>query len=118
MRTLRDYPGSGRDPLQPVPAAVQRQALDADRRATCSAADGLTLSPGAAAPAGARLPGPRRVPRSPTDYAAAAAPAGPAARRAAAADERHAWPRACSTAASKFDRPADAFQLSRALRPR
>lgn len=28
VRTLRDYPGSGRDPLQPVPAAVQREALD------------------------------------------------------------------------------------------
>ncbi|WP_374564621.1 zinc-dependent metalloprotease [Ideonella sp.] len=28
LRTLRDFPGSGRDPLQPVPAAVQREALD------------------------------------------------------------------------------------------
>jgi Met-zincin/Domain of unknown function (DUF5117) len=28
IRTLRDHPGSGRDPLVPVPAAVQRQALD------------------------------------------------------------------------------------------
>jgi hypothetical protein len=28
LRTLRDYPGSGRDPLVPVPAAVQREALD------------------------------------------------------------------------------------------
>jgi Met-zincin/Domain of unknown function (DUF5117) len=28
VRTLRDHPGSGRDPLVPVPAAVQRQALD------------------------------------------------------------------------------------------
>ncbi|MFO1337909.1 MAG: zinc-dependent metalloprotease [Burkholderiaceae bacterium] len=28
LRTLRDYPGSGRDPLQPVPAAAQREALD------------------------------------------------------------------------------------------
>ncbi len=28
IRTLRDHPGSGRDPLLPVPAAVQRQALD------------------------------------------------------------------------------------------
>jgi len=28
VRTLRDYPGSGRDPLQPVPAATQRAALD------------------------------------------------------------------------------------------
>ncbi len=29
VRTLRDHPGSGRDPLLPVPAAVQRDALDA-----------------------------------------------------------------------------------------
>ena len=28
VRTLRDFPGSGRDPLLPVPAAVQREALD------------------------------------------------------------------------------------------
>jgi len=28
VRTLRDHPGSGRDPLQPVPAATQREALD------------------------------------------------------------------------------------------
>jgi len=28
VRTLRDFPGSGRDPLQPVSAVVQRQALD------------------------------------------------------------------------------------------
>lgn len=28
LRTLRDFPGSGRDPLQPVPAPVQREALD------------------------------------------------------------------------------------------
>lgn len=44
VRTLRDYPGSGRDPLQPVDAAVQRQALDQIVRAVL-AADGLTLSP-------------------------------------------------------------------------
>ena len=28
LRTLRDHPGSGRDPLVPVPAALQRRALD------------------------------------------------------------------------------------------
>ncbi|MDB5999290.1 MAG: hypothetical protein JWP52_989 [Rhizobacter sp.] len=28
VRTLRDFPGSGRDPLVPVPASQQRQALD------------------------------------------------------------------------------------------
>ena len=28
VQTLRDFPGSGRDPMQPVPAAQQRAALD------------------------------------------------------------------------------------------
>jgi hypothetical protein len=28
VRTLRDFPGSGRDPIVPVPAVVQREALD------------------------------------------------------------------------------------------
>jgi hypothetical protein len=44
VRTLRDFPGSGRDPLQPVPADVQRQALDLIVSAVLGA-DGLTLSP-------------------------------------------------------------------------
>ncbi len=44
VRTLRDYPGSGRDPLQPVAAAVQREALDLMARAVL-AADGLSLTP-------------------------------------------------------------------------
>lgn len=45
VRTLRDYAGSGRDPLQPVPAAVQRQALDLIVASILSA-DGLRVSPG------------------------------------------------------------------------
>ncbi|MEO8060181.1 MAG: zinc-dependent metalloprotease [Burkholderiales bacterium] len=44
VRTLRDYPGSGRDPLQPVPAAVQREALDVMSR-SLFAADSLVVSP-------------------------------------------------------------------------
>jgi hypothetical protein len=44
VRTLRDFPGSGRDPLQPVPAAVQRDALDALAR-NVLATDSLRLSP-------------------------------------------------------------------------
>ena len=44
LRTLRDYPGSGRDPLEPVPAAVQRRALGEIVGAVLGA-DGLTLSP-------------------------------------------------------------------------
>ena len=44
MRTLRDFPGSGRDPLQPVPAALQREALDVLARGVLSA-DASCVSP-------------------------------------------------------------------------
>ncbi|MBA4176684.1 MAG: hypothetical protein C0505_08995 [Leptothrix sp. (in: Bacteria)] len=44
VRTLRDFPGSGRDPLLPVAATVQREALDLMARAVF-AADGLSLTP-------------------------------------------------------------------------
>ncbi|MGL6109660.1 MAG: zinc-dependent metalloprotease [Rubrivivax sp.] len=44
VRTLRDYPGSGRDPLQPTDAATQRQALDLIARHVLSI-DGLAVSP-------------------------------------------------------------------------
>jgi hypothetical protein len=44
IRTLRDHPGSGRDPLQPVPAAVQRRALDVLAGGVL-AADSFKLSP-------------------------------------------------------------------------
>lgn len=43
VRTLRDHPGSGRDPLQPVAAQVQRDALDLVARAVL-APDALQLS--------------------------------------------------------------------------
>jgi hypothetical protein len=45
LRTLRDHVGSGRDPLQPVPAERQRAALEAIARHVL-AADSVTLSPG------------------------------------------------------------------------
>ena len=44
VRTLRDYPGSGREPLQPVPAALQREALSLVSTAVLSP-EGLSLSP-------------------------------------------------------------------------
>jgi hypothetical protein len=44
VRTLRDFPGSGRDPLQPVPAARQRDALDRISRGLF-AADSLVVPP-------------------------------------------------------------------------
>ncbi len=44
VRTLRDFPGSGRDPLQPVPAAAQREALD-EISHSVFAADSLVVSP-------------------------------------------------------------------------
>ena len=44
VRTLRDFPGSGRDPLQPVAADVQRDALDQLSRGLL-AADSFEVSP-------------------------------------------------------------------------
>ena len=44
VRTLRDFPGSGRDPLQPVPAAQQREALDVIASGLLSA-DAFVVSP-------------------------------------------------------------------------
>ena len=44
VRTLRDYPGTGRDPLQPVDVLTQRQALDLIARHVLST-EGLTVSP-------------------------------------------------------------------------
>ena len=44
VRTLRDHPGSGREPLQAVPAAAQRDALDALARGLFTA-DSLSISP-------------------------------------------------------------------------
>ena len=44
VRTLRDFPGSGRDPLQPVAAKVQRESLQL-MSSSVLAADGLVISP-------------------------------------------------------------------------
>jgi Met-zincin len=44
VRTLRDFPGSGRDPLQPVPPATQRAALDVIAKSLL-AADAFVVSP-------------------------------------------------------------------------
>jgi hypothetical protein len=44
VRTLRDFPGSGRDPLTPVPASQQREALDLLIRGLLSA-DSFRVSP-------------------------------------------------------------------------
>ncbi len=44
MRTLRDHAGSGREPLLPAPAPLQRQALDLIAR-HLFAPDGLSVSP-------------------------------------------------------------------------
>ena len=45
VRTLRDHAGSGRDPLEPVPAALQREALDLLAAGFLSA-DSLNVSAG------------------------------------------------------------------------
>ena len=44
VRTLRDYPGSGREPLQPLAAQAQREALDLISKSVL-APEGLNLTP-------------------------------------------------------------------------
>jgi len=44
VRTLRDFPGTGRDPLTPVPAALQREALEVLARGVLGA-ENLRISP-------------------------------------------------------------------------
>ncbi len=44
MRTLRDFPGTGRDPLMPVEAKLQRRALELISQ-NVLASSGLTLTP-------------------------------------------------------------------------
>lgn len=44
VRTLRDFPGSGRDPLSPVPAALQREALEVLTKGVLSA-EAFRISP-------------------------------------------------------------------------
>ncbi|MBL8347162.1 MAG: zinc-dependent metalloprotease [Rubrivivax sp.] len=108
VRTLRDYPGSGRDPLQPVPASLQRSALDAIAGAVL-AADGLKLS----APLQRRL-APDYLERAemgaPTDYSL------PGRlfelQRAVLGYLMSEWiAQRVLDSVGKFDHPAEAFQL-------
>lgn len=109
VRTLRDYPGSGRDPLQPVPAVVQRQSLDLMASALLST-EGLSLS--------ARLQ--RRLAPDFLDRAESAG--GPPdfalpqrlfeiQRALIAYLGSDALAARMLDSVGKFDRPADAFQL-------
>jgi hypothetical protein len=109
VRTLRDYPGSGRDPLVPVPASVQRSALDVIANAVL-ATDGLQLS----APLQRRL-APDYLERAesalmPTDYSL------PARlfelQRAVLGYLMSEWiAHRVLDSVGKFDHPAEAFQL-------
>jgi hypothetical protein len=109
VRTLRDFPGSGRDPLQPVDAVVQRQAL-ALMADGVLAADGLAVSP-----ALQRRMAPDFLDRAeffvPTDYAVP--------QRLLELQRAVLGHLMSDTVAArildsvgKFDRPAEAFQLS------
>jgi len=109
VRTLRDYPGSGRDPLQPVAASVQRQALALIADAVL-AVDGLELSP-----ALQRRMAPDFLDRAeffmPTDY--------PVPQRLLELQRAVLGHLMSDTVAArildsvgKYDRPAEAFHLS------
>ena len=108
VRTLRDYPGSGRDSLLPVPASVQRAALEVIAN-TVLAADGLKLS----APLQRRL-APDFLDRAetgvPTDYSL------PGRlfelQRAVLGYLMSEWiAHRVLDSVGKFDHPAEAFQL-------
>jgi hypothetical protein len=108
VRTLRDYPGSGRDPLQPVEAQVQRDALDLIARAVL-AADGLALS----------APLQRRLAPDFHDRAELALPTDYSVPQRLFELQRSVLGYLMSEAIAgrildsvgKFDRPAEAFQL-------
>jgi hypothetical protein len=108
VRTLRDFPGSGRDPLVPVAAPVQRAALELIADAVL-APDALTLS----APLQRRL-APDFQDRAemglPTDYSV---PQRLFELQRAVLGHLMSEPIAARILDSvgKFDRPQDAFQL-------
>ncbi len=114
VRTLRDYPGSGRDPLLPVAAKAQRHALELMSSAVF-AADGLSLSP-----ALQRRLAPDYLDRAdsigePTDFALAQRLLGlqRALLNYLMSDGLAAR---VQDSAAKVDEPADAFQLSELYR--
>ncbi len=67
VRTLRDFPGTGRDPLQPVAPEVQRRALDLIAREVLSL-EALALSPGLQRKLAPDFMDRLEVPGLPTDY--------------------------------------------------
>jgi hypothetical protein len=70
MRTLRDAPGSGRDPLQPAPTQLQRDALDLIAKNLLSL-EGLSVSPALQRRLAPDYADRSDFPSLPTDYAVA-----------------------------------------------
>ncbi len=67
VRTLRDHPGSGRDPLQPTDAATQRQALELISLNVLSI-DGLAVTPALQRRLAPDFDERSELPGLPTDY--------------------------------------------------
>ncbi len=67
VRTLRDHPGSGRDPLVPNDAAVQREALELISRHVLSV-DGMAVTPALQRRLAPNFDERREVAGLPTDY--------------------------------------------------
>lgn len=67
VRTLRDFPGTGRDPLQPVAPELQRRALDLIAREVLSL-EALALSPGLQRKLAPDFMDRLEVPGLPTDF--------------------------------------------------
>jgi hypothetical protein len=67
LRTLRDFPGSGRDPIEPVPAGVQRESFEHITRAVF-AVDGFRVSPALQRRLAPDFLDRGEIPGLPTDY--------------------------------------------------
>ena len=118
-----DRAGSGRAPLEPIPATKQRAGAQPACGHACSSADSFRFSPAFLSRLAITRPRHRRCARARPQRADGRRRGRPAgARRAALGAGAAAWdPRsrsACSTTSSRCDDPAEALTARRAVRRR
>jgi hypothetical protein len=110
VRTLRDFPGSGRDPLQPLAAGVQRQSLQLMSSAVL-APEGLQITPALQRRLAPDFLDRAEMGGGPTDFAVPQRLLELQRAVLAYLTSDFLAARVLDSAA-KFDKPADAFQLS------
>jgi hypothetical protein len=110
VRTLRDFPGSGRDPLQPLAANVQRESLQLMSSAVL-APDGLQITPALQRRLAPDFLDRAEMGGGPTDFAVPQRLLELQRAVLAYLTSDFLAARVLDSAA-KFDKPADAFQLS------